>query len=301
MKKAKEVDGARIAVLILIDKYTEAEIFKKEQLEDLIMIHFPTIKQRMSFKVKKFFLPTLITITPHLEKNTFEKEVFQVFCQFAEDDVWSVRKVCFEKISQIVKYASNQEKVGKIMAILKQGFFDSSRWARLSAYQGYGEVLFEASKRGDVPEEQLIKFSDAFFSQDAVKEEAGVSDIVSGSFMNNSSDDIDRIRHCWAFNLPAALDILGSYYWQTRLFPIYAKLQTDIQLCVRKTLASSFGDVIKRVMPKDCFNQEMKECFEKIIKVSLDDIDEIRIKILPHLPVYARLLKDQAESEQFLV
>lgn len=96
------------------------------------------------------------------------------------------------------------------MAILKQGFFDTSRWARLQAYQSYGELLFQSQQRGDIPEEELIKFSEAFFNQEALKEESGVSDIVSGSFMNNSSDDIDRIRHCWAFNLPAALEILGS-------------------------------------------------------------------------------------------
>lgn len=54
-------------------------------------------------------------------------------------------------------------------------------------------------------------------------------------------------------------------------------------------------------MPKDNFTPEMKECFEKIIKTSIDDIDEIRIKILPHLPLYVSLLKDQEEKDKFLV
>jgi len=44
----------------------------------------------------------------------------------------------------------------------------------------------------------------------------------------------------------------------------------------------------------------MKIVFLKIIVASLDDIDEIRIKMLPHLSLFVKLLKTNEEKDKFL-
>jgi hypothetical protein len=38
---------------------------------------------------------------------------------FAEDDIWSVRKVCFEKVHQIIPIIEEPEKVVKMLDLLR--------------------------------------------------------------------------------------------------------------------------------------------------------------------------------------
>jgi hypothetical protein len=67
-------------------------------------------------------------------------------------------------------------------------------------------------------------------------------------------------------------------------------------------MAASFGEIIKRTMPKgaDIFTTETKELFMKVIKGSLGDIDEIRIKMLPHIAKFIELLPKREEKTEFL-
>lgn len=66
----------------------------------------PRIKKGMTFKIKKFLLPTLLAITPFLPQPVFMKEVYAIFVEFGEDEIWSVRKACFEKISELIPFLS---------------------------------------------------------------------------------------------------------------------------------------------------------------------------------------------------
>ena len=59
----------------------------------------------MLFKIKKFLLPALISISKHLDYDIFLSKVYNsTFKQFNQDEIWGVRKVCIENISNLVKY-----------------------------------------------------------------------------------------------------------------------------------------------------------------------------------------------------
>ena len=58
----------------------------------------------MLFKIKKFLLPALISISKHLDYSTFMEKVYSCFKTFNADDIWGVRKVCVENLADLIKY-----------------------------------------------------------------------------------------------------------------------------------------------------------------------------------------------------
>lgn len=45
---------------------------------------------------------------------------------------------------------------------------------------------------------------------------------------SDGQDDVEMIKHMWAFNMPCVLLVNGAKdYWQFRMQPIYAKLYKD--------------------------------------------------------------------------
>lgn len=57
----------------------------------------------MLFKIKKFLLPALLAMSKHLTYDRFISTVYTIFMKFALDDIWGVRKVCLEKLHDLVK------------------------------------------------------------------------------------------------------------------------------------------------------------------------------------------------------
>lgn len=55
------------------------------------------------------------------------------------------------------------------------------------------------------------------------------------SFKQNKSDDIDKVRYYWAYNMPCAILVNGSsnQFWNDNLKNIYEMLHKDILLNVR--------------------------------------------------------------------
>lgn len=99
--------------------------------------------------------------------------------------------------------------------------------------------------------------------------------------MGNASDDVDKVKHSWAFNLPCMLLINGEEsFWASRLKAIYEKLYKDILLTIRKTLAASLFEVVKLVDMKKKDNQTF---FLEVVNHFLSDIDEIKNKVMPRL------------------
>lgn len=66
------------------------------------------------------------------------------------------------------------------------------------------------------------------------------------SFMQNKTDDVDKVKYYWAYNLPCALMVNGkATFWFDHIKNIYDMLYKDVLINLRTTLASSFKEVIQ--------------------------------------------------------
>lgn len=124
----------------------------------------------------------------------------------------------------------------------------------------------------------LSQLWDVFYDQKFISGTEEENSICQ-SFMANSNDDVDKIKYYWAFYSGCALLINGGEdYWLSTLKPIYEKLYKDLQINVRKTLASSLVEVMKQV---DMGNPDNQEFFMKVIQQFTQDIEEIKVKVAP--------------------
>ena len=66
------------------------------------------------------------------------------------------------------------------------------------------------------------------------------------SFMQNKTDDVDKVKYYWAYNLPCALMVnRKANFWFSHMKNIYQMLYKDVLINLRTTLASSFKEVIQ--------------------------------------------------------
>ena len=86
----------------------------------------------MLFKIKKFLLPTLIAASKHLSYDKFISIVYTTFMKFAHDDIWGVRKVCLERLNDVVKKleAKDSIKLRQCLEFLTISLTDTSRWVK---------------------------------------------------------------------------------------------------------------------------------------------------------------------------
>lgn len=71
--------------------------------------HLESIQTDALFKIKKFLLPALIAISKHLDYQTFIDKVYATFKLFNCDEIWGTRKVCIEKLSNLIKHIKHDE------------------------------------------------------------------------------------------------------------------------------------------------------------------------------------------------
>ena len=95
-------EKARIAVLIIIQKFAEADIFEKEECDIFLDNYITEIKDGMGFKIKRFLLPALISVSKQLDYKDFVENVYTLFKTFSSDEVWGVRKACIEHMDKLI-------------------------------------------------------------------------------------------------------------------------------------------------------------------------------------------------------
>ena len=90
------------------------------------------IQDGMLYKIKKFLLPALVSISKHLNYVTFTSKVYGTFKSFNSDDIWGVRKVCVENLANIIKHLKYQElqKLEECSEFFKRCLTDSNRWVK---------------------------------------------------------------------------------------------------------------------------------------------------------------------------
>ena len=108
---------------------------------------------------------------------------------------------------------------------------------------------------------------------------------------SGTQDEMDRVKEMWAFNLPCLLMVNGGKaYWTAKVKPIYQELYKDILLNVRKSLAASLIEVAKLIDLKDDPPDSADHLFMvEVANHLLSDVDEVRLKLLPHLCEFVSL------------
>ena len=97
-------EKAKIAVLVIIQKFADDGIFGKEECSIFLDNYVSEIKEDMGFKIKRFMLPALIAVSKHLEYDMFKKQVYEVFETYVVDEIWGVRKAAIENTAELVEY-----------------------------------------------------------------------------------------------------------------------------------------------------------------------------------------------------
>lgn len=298
-------EKAKIAVLIIVQKFADAEVFQKEQCQFFLDTHLEEIEDGMLFKIKKFVMPALIAISRHLQEEVFIEKVYNgTFKKFNSEEIWGVRKVCIENLANLIKYLkyNDQTRMSECIDFFKRCLNDSNRWVKNQALIQFGpivhqiylkiEAIPESEKNVDSSvanlKELINKMCLTYYDMKMIF--GGKDDLDSSlmdklddySFMQNKTDDVDKVKYYWAYNLPCALLVNGkSVFWFNHLKNIYELLYKDILINLRTTIAASFKEVIELLDIDKMDKQEDRQFFVDVLNHFLKDSDEISTKVLP--------------------
>ena len=170
----------------------------------------------MLFKIKKFLLPTLIAVSKHLQYERFVLVVYTTFMRFANDDIWGVRKVCLEKLHDLVKRLDplDIQKQRQCLDFLTSSLTDSSRWVKNQAFQLFGVItneLYDKTKLlTNIADQRqfrdyISRAYEVFYDLKLITIDDEQSQSMLQSFAPTSNDDIDKVKYNWAYYIPCAL------------------------------------------------------------------------------------------------
>lgn len=125
-------EKAKIAVLVIVQKFADDGIFGKDECTHFLENYVQEIKFDMGFKIKRFLLPALISISKHLDHAVFLDQVYAVFHLFITDEVWGVRKAAIEYNAQLIEHIkpNDIDKLKECFAFFKKCLGDSNRWVK---------------------------------------------------------------------------------------------------------------------------------------------------------------------------
>lgn len=123
------------------------------------------------------------------------------------------------------------------------------------------------------------KFYDPKFIQ--TEEEQTQAQMLQ-SFASNTNDDVDKIKYQWVYFLPCALALNGgNAYWEKRGKAVFSRLQKDLLITVRKSLAASLVEIVKLIdLGTSVENQRF---IVEALQTFNQDIDEVKSKLTPKL------------------
>jgi hypothetical protein len=116
------------------------------------------------------------------------------------------------------------------------------------------------------------------------------------SFMQNKSDDVDKVKYYWAYNMPCAILVNGGQaFWFAHLKSIYEILYKDMLINVRTAMSSGFKEIIELLDIDKMEKEEDRKFFVDVLNHYLIDTEEISSKVLPTL---CKLVSKFPESEK---
>jgi len=94
--------------------------------------HMQIMCSNMLFKIKKYLIPCLLSVTKHIPYSQFIEDIYTVFDSFCKDEIWGVRKVCVENLQKMITLlkVSEIERMIECLDFLKSCLDDSSKWVK---------------------------------------------------------------------------------------------------------------------------------------------------------------------------
>ena len=131
-KKSDQIDNAKIAVLLLIEKFANEDYFAKKECMVFLNSSFDSFMDGALFKVKKQMLPCLLAVAKHIDYSDFQSKVLKTYMAFASDSIWGVRRVSIELLPQFLNMIKETETEELIAGLdfLKNSLADDSRWVK---------------------------------------------------------------------------------------------------------------------------------------------------------------------------
>lgn len=142
-KKSDQIDNAKIAVLMLIEKFSTADYFTKKECMIFLSTSFAAFMDGALFKIKKQMLPCLLAVSKHIDYEEFQSKVLATYMQFASDSIWGVRRVCIELLPDFLEKIRESETDQLLQGLdfLKRSLADESRWVKNQAFLQFGKAV----------------------------------------------------------------------------------------------------------------------------------------------------------------
>jgi hypothetical protein len=136
--------------------------------------------------------------------------------------------------------------------------------------------------------------------EDPDLEESLMNKLEEYSFAQNKTDDVDKVRYYWAYNMPCAILVSGCdiKFWNDVLKSIYDLLHKDVLVNVRTAMAAGFKEVIKLIDLSKMEKDTDKQYFINVLNQYLKDSDDsICQKVLPTICDLVAKFDDEKKTE----
>jgi len=135
-KKADQIENAKTAVLMLIEKFAEADYFTKKECMIFLNSSFKSFMEGALFKIKKQLLPCMLAISKQISYADFKGKILETYMAFSTDPIWGVRRVCIELLPGFLGKIAENETAELVAGLefLKRSLRDESRWVKNQAF-----------------------------------------------------------------------------------------------------------------------------------------------------------------------
>ena len=227
-----------------------------------------------------------------------------------------MRKVCIENLASLMKYLRHDDiqRITECIEFFKRCLNDANRWVKNQALIQFGPIVHQiflkiesvpdGNKDGSVARlkelvnQMCLSYYDLklIFGEKDDLDNSLMEKLDDYSFMQNKTDDVDKVKYYWAYNLPCALMVNGkSIFWFAHMKNIYEMLYKDVLINLRTTIASSFKEIIEILEIDKMENQEDRQFFVTVLNHFLKDSEEISSKVLPTI---CKLISKFPEDEK---
>ena len=153
LKQSDQIEKAKIAVLVLIEKFVEADFFGRKECMSFSVNSMDSFMDGAFFKIKKHMLPCTLTLSKHKDYTTFQQKVFSTRLWFARDSIWSERIVAVELMREVMKKLKPNEtdRICECLDALKLVLSDESKQIKCLASQQVRGMFHEVHLHAKEP------------------------------------------------------------------------------------------------------------------------------------------------------
>lgn len=144
-KKADQIDNAKTAVLMLIEKFADTGYFGKKECMVFLNSNFASFMENALFKIKKRMLPCLLALSKQIDYSDFKDKVLTTYMEFSKDSIWGVRRVAIELLPEFLAKIEHTETDNLLAGLefLKRSLSDDSKWVKNQAFLQFGKAVHE--------------------------------------------------------------------------------------------------------------------------------------------------------------